>query len=57
MRTADIMGDAAYGMLIKDSRSFTAGYYIDEDFLRGEGVKDFDKYIFDPNSGDLESRL
>ena len=57
VRSADIMADAAYAMLIKDSRSFTGGHYEDEEILGNEGVKDFDRYICDPNDGGLGSRL
>ncbi|MFO0659417.1 MAG: NAD(P)-dependent oxidoreductase [Polyangiaceae bacterium] len=44
-RKADIMADAAYVILNKDSRSFTGNFCVDEDLLRQEGVTDFSKYL------------
>ena len=50
-RTVEIMSDAAYHILSKDSRSFTGNFVIDEDILRNEcGVKDFDKYSVVPGN-------
>lgn len=46
-RTADIMADAAYAILSKPT-DFTGHFLIDEDLLRHEGVKDFDKYAVQP---------
>jgi len=48
-RTEEIMVDASYIILTKDSREFTGGFYIDEDLLRESGVTDFKKYQSDPN--------
>lgn len=48
-RTAEIMSDAAYLILTKDSRKFTGNFVIDETILRQEaGVANFDKYAVDP---------
>lgn len=48
-RTVDIMSDAAYQILIKDSRTFTGKFVIDEEILRKEcGITNFDKYAVDP---------
>ncbi|RBP08651.1 citronellol/citronellal dehydrogenase [Roseiarcus fermentans] len=49
-RTPDIMADAAYAVLLKDSRSFTANFLIDDSFLFDCGVRDFDRYRVDPTS-------
>lgn len=50
-RTVDIMADAAYLILTKDSRTFTGKFVIDEDILRREaGVTNFDKYAVEPGS-------
>ena len=38
------MGDAAYTILCKDSRTCTGNYFVDEDLLRSEGITDFSKY-------------
>ena len=42
-RKVDIMSDAAYVVLTRDSKSFTGNFVIDEDILREEGVRDFDQ--------------
>jgi citronellol/citronellal dehydrogenase len=43
-RTADIMADAAYAIFHKPAKSFTGHFLIDDSFLAGEGVTDFEKY-------------
>jgi hypothetical protein len=43
-RKVDIVADAAYALLSRDSRNFTGHFAIDEDILREEGVTDFAKY-------------
>lgn len=43
-RTADIMADAAYLIFQKPARTFTGHFLIDDSFLAGEGVTDFEKY-------------
>src|SRR5210317_2032501 len=43
-RNVDIMADAAYEILIKDSKSFTGNFCIDDLVLHEAGVKDFSKY-------------
>jgi NAD(P)-dependent dehydrogenase (short-subunit alcohol dehydrogenase family)/putative sterol carrier protein len=47
-RNTDIMSDAAYVILTRDSRTFTGNFCVDEQILREEGVKDFSKYLADP---------
>ena len=47
-RTTDILSDAAYLIFNKNSRNFTGNFLIDDTFLAGEGVTDFDKYRVDP---------
>jgi len=50
-RTVEIMSDAAYHILTKDSRSFTGNFVVDEDILRNEcNVTDFDKYAVVPGT-------
>ena len=44
VRSVEIMGDAAHGMLAKDSTSFTGYFFFDEDFLASEGRTDFSMY-------------
>src|SRR5262249_43990709 len=48
-RTPEIMAEAAYRIFQKPARSFTGHFLIDDSFLAGEGVTDFDKYRVDPN--------
>jgi citronellol/citronellal dehydrogenase len=47
-RTVDIMADAAHAIFEKPSRSFSGHFLIDDTFLYGEGVRDFDQYRVDP---------
>jgi citronellol/citronellal dehydrogenase len=43
-RTPDIMADAAYGIFHKPAKSFTGHFLIDDTFLAGEGITDFERY-------------
>jgi len=43
-RTPEIMADAAYAIFLKPAKSFTGHFLIDDSFLAGEGVTDFEKY-------------
>jgi len=47
-RTPQIMADAAYVMLTRDSKSFTGNFAIDEEVLREEGCTDFTGYLAAP---------
>ena len=47
-RTPEIMGDAAYEILTKDSKEFTGNFCIDDVVLHDAGVKDFTKYASVP---------
>ncbi len=47
-RTPEIVADAAHAIFVKPSRAFTGHFLIDDTFLAGEGVTDFDKYRVDP---------
>jgi len=47
-RTPEIMADAAYVMLTRDSKNFTGNFSIDEDILREEGCTDFTNYLAAP---------
>jgi citronellol/citronellal dehydrogenase len=47
-RTVEIMADAAHAIFEKPSREFSGNFLIDDTFLYGEGVRDFDKYRVDP---------
>jgi len=52
-RKPQIMADAAYGILTQDSRACTGNFFVDETFLRQQGVTDFDQYAAVPGSKDL----
>ena len=43
-RSPEIMGDAAYVILTKNSREFTGNFCIDDNLLAENGVEDFSKY-------------
>jgi citronellol/citronellal dehydrogenase len=47
-RSPEIMADAAHAIFEKPSRDFTGNFLIDDTFLYGEGVRDFDQYRVDP---------
>ncbi|MEH0198204.1 NAD(P)-dependent oxidoreductase [Caulobacter sp. CCNWLY153] len=49
-RTPEIMADAAHAIFEKPSREFTGQFLIDDTFLYGEGVREFDKYRVDPTA-------
>jgi citronellol/citronellal dehydrogenase len=46
-RTPEVLADAAYLIFQKPARSFTGRFLIDDTFLAGEGVRDFDSYRVD----------
>jgi len=47
-RKPDIIADAAYSILCKDSKQATGYYYIDEHLLKQEGITDFSPYLYSP---------
>jgi citronellol/citronellal dehydrogenase len=47
-RTPDILADAAHAIFEKPAKNFTGNFLIDDTFLAGEGVTDFDRYRVDP---------
>jgi citronellol/citronellal dehydrogenase len=47
-RTPDILAEAAYRIFHKP-KSFSGNFLIDDNFLSGEGVTDFDRYRVDPS--------
>ena len=49
-RKAEIVADAAYAILNRDSRRATGNFYVDETVLREEGVTDFDRYAVSPGT-------
>ncbi len=49
-RKPDIMADAAYILLTRDSRKTTGNFFVDEEVLASEGISDLDKYALNPGS-------
>jgi len=49
-RQPDIVSDAAWAILTRDSRTCTGGFLIDEEVLAEEGETDFDKYAVKPGT-------
>src|SRR4029077_5405243 len=41
-RTPDILADAAHAIFLKDAKTFTGNFLIDDTFLFSNGVRDFD---------------
>jgi citronellol/citronellal dehydrogenase len=48
-RRPEIVADAAYRIFHKPARAFTGNFLIDDSFLAGEGVTDFEQYRLDPS--------
>ena len=48
-RSADILADAARRIFLKPAREFSGNFLIDDTFLAGEGVSDFERYRVDPS--------
>ena len=51
-RKPEIMGDAVYALISKDSRSITGQFLIDEEILKQEGITDFTEYACNPANKD-----
>jgi citronellol/citronellal dehydrogenase len=49
-RTPQIMADAAYAILVRDSRSCTGNFFVDDEVLSAEGVSDFEQYAVTPGA-------
>ncbi len=56
-RSPAIMADAAHAVLVRDPRSCTGRFLLDEQVLAEEGVTDLDRYRAVPGSGPLETDL
>ena len=52
-RTPEILADAARVIFLKDAKTFSGSFLIDDTFLFENGVRDFDRYRVDPTV-DLE---
>lgn len=49
-RKPAIMADAAHAILLRDSRSGSGNFFIDEDVLRAAGESDFEQYAVSPGT-------
>ncbi|HSB76806.1 MAG TPA: SDR family oxidoreductase, partial [Terriglobales bacterium] len=49
-RTAEIVADAAWHILTRDSRSTTGNFFMDEEVLAAAGVSDFSRYSVSPET-------
>jgi citronellol/citronellal dehydrogenase len=48
-RRPEIMAEAAYRIFHKRAKTFTGNFLIDDSFLAGEGVSDFEQFRVDPS--------
>ena len=49
-RKPEIVADAAHAILVRDARSTTGRFFIDDEVLREEGVTDFSAYAVKPGT-------
>jgi len=49
-RKPEIMADAAFKIIQKNSKECTGNFFIDEEFLIEEGITDFSKYAVNPDN-------
>ena len=56
-RTPEIVADAAHAILVRDSRTCTGNFFIDEAVLAEDGVTDLDRYRVIPGGPPLEADL
>ncbi len=49
-RRPEIVADAAVAILKREARSCTGNFFVDEDVLRAEGVRDFERYAAEPGA-------
>jgi citronellol/citronellal dehydrogenase len=47
-RKPEIMGDAAHAVLVRDSRTATGNFYVDDEVLAAAAVTDLDRYAVRP---------
>lgn len=51
-RKPEIIADAAYAILIKDPKTTTGNFYIDDEVLNAEGITDLKQYACHPENDD-----
>lgn len=49
-RKPEIMADAVYALLCKDSKTVTGQFLIDENILKDEGITDLTDYACNPGN-------
>ncbi|HEY5362673.1 MAG TPA: short chain dehydrogenase, partial [Aestuariivirga sp.] len=49
-RKVDIVADAAYAIFNRPARQCTGNFFIDEEVLAAEGIKDFSSYAVVPGA-------
>lgn len=47
-RKPEIMADAVYALICRDSKSITGNFIIDEEILKEEGITDLTEYACNP---------
>ena len=50
MRRPEILADAAHAVLVRDARTTTGNFFIDEDVLIEAGIADFGRYAIKPGA-------
>jgi len=49
-RKPEIMADAAHAVVVRDARTTTGNFFIDEDVLRSAGITDLERYAVKPGT-------
>lgn len=49
-RRPEIVADAAHAILVRPSRECSGNFFLDEEVLRGEGIRDFSRYAVAPGN-------
>ncbi|MBA2727157.1 MAG: SDR family oxidoreductase, partial [Parachlamydiaceae bacterium] len=50
LRKPEIVADAAYEILNRNSTDCTGNFFLDEDLLKSTGITDFSAYMLDPSA-------
>jgi citronellol/citronellal dehydrogenase len=56
-RRPEIVADAAHAVLVRDSRSCTGNFFIDDEVLAESGVVDLDSYRISPGRAELATDI
>jgi len=49
-RKPEIMADAAHAILVREAKTCTGNFFIDDEVLKAAGVTDFDQYLVTPGT-------